>query len=42
MRSDAPEGARIAQGCDPTIVMRRVEDTWKIAILSPWSFHERH
>jgi uncharacterized protein (TIGR02246 family) len=42
MRSDAAEGARIAQGCEPTVVLRRVEGTWKIAILAPWAFHERH
>jgi len=42
MRSDAAEGTRIAQACDPTIALRRVEGTWKIAILAPWAFHERH
>jgi ketosteroid isomerase-like protein len=42
MRSDAAEGAHIVQACDPTIALRRVEGTWKLAILAPWAFHERH
>lgn len=42
MRSDGPEGARIAQSCDPTVTLRRVEDEWKIAILAPWAARERH
>ena len=37
LRSDGPEGTRISQRCTPTIAVRRVEGTWKIAILAPWA-----
>jgi uncharacterized protein (TIGR02246 family) len=36
MRSDAPEGTRFAQTCDPTMVIHRVEGTWKLAVIAPW------
>jgi uncharacterized protein (TIGR02246 family) len=36
MRSDGPEGRRLEQRCSPTIAIRRVEESWKIAILAPW------
>jgi uncharacterized protein (TIGR02246 family) len=36
LRSDGPEGARIAQTCAPTVTLRRIEGVWKIAILAPW------
>ncbi len=42
MRSDGPEGARIAQSCDPAVTLHQVEDEWKIAILAPWAAHERY
>jgi uncharacterized protein (TIGR02246 family) len=42
MRSDAAEGARIVQSCDPTIAMHRIEGIWKIAILAPWASRERN
>jgi len=38
MRSDGPEGARLIQRCSPTLALRRMEGTWKIAILAPWAF----
>jgi uncharacterized protein (TIGR02246 family) len=34
--SKGPEGARLEQSCTPTIAIRRVEGSWKIAILAPW------
>jgi ketosteroid isomerase-like protein len=37
IRSDGPEGARIAQSCDPAAALHRVEGTWKIAVLDPWA-----
>lgn len=37
LRSDGPEGARIEQSCDPSLALRRIEGSWKIAILAPWS-----
>jgi uncharacterized protein (TIGR02246 family) len=37
LRSDATEGTRIAQPCDPTLALHRVEGRWKIAVLAPWS-----
>jgi ketosteroid isomerase-like protein len=36
MRSDGPEGTRFAQTCDPTMVIQRVEGTWKLAVIAPW------
>ena len=36
MRSDGPEGTRFAQACDPTMVIQRVEGTWKLAVIAPW------
>lgn len=35
---DAAEGARFEQGCSPTIVARRVEGQWKLALVAPWGF----
>jgi len=43
MRSDGPEGARLVQSCSPILALRRMEGTWKIAILAPWAFsHPSH
>jgi ketosteroid isomerase-like protein len=36
MRSDGPEGTRFAQTCDPTMVIQKVEGTWKLAVIAPW------
>jgi ketosteroid isomerase-like protein len=36
MRSDGPEGTRFVQTCDPTMVIQRVEGTWKLAVIAPW------
>jgi ketosteroid isomerase-like protein len=35
MRS-GPEGTRFVQTCDPTMVIQRVEGTWKLAVIAPW------
>jgi ketosteroid isomerase-like protein len=37
LRSDGPEGTRVAQSCAPTVAIRRIEGSWKIAILAPWA-----
>jgi ketosteroid isomerase-like protein len=37
MRFDGPEGLRLVQPCAPVITLRRVEESWKIAILAPWA-----
>jgi ketosteroid isomerase-like protein len=39
MRSDGPEGTRFVQACDPTMVIRRVEGSWKLAVIAPWGSH---
>ena len=36
MRSDGPEGSRFAQACDPMMVIHRVDETWKLAVIAPW------
>jgi uncharacterized protein (TIGR02246 family) len=36
MRSDGPEGTRFTQSCDATMVIHRVEGTWKLAVIAPW------
>ena len=36
MHSDGPDGGRFEQSCDLSLVLRRVEARWKIAILAPW------
>lgn len=37
LRSDGPAEARIEQSCSLALALSRVEDAWKIAILSPWA-----
>jgi ketosteroid isomerase-like protein len=37
LRSAGPEGAPIEQSCGPSIALRLVEGSWKIAILAPWA-----
>jgi uncharacterized protein (TIGR02246 family) len=36
MRSDGPEDTRFIQACDPMMVIRKVEGTWKLAVIAPW------
>jgi uncharacterized protein (TIGR02246 family) len=36
MRSDGPEGSRFAQACDPMMVIHRVDEIWKLAVIAPW------
>lgn len=35
---DAAEGARFEQSCSPTLVLRRVEERWKLALVAPWGW----
>jgi ketosteroid isomerase-like protein len=37
IRSDGPEGSRFVQTSSPTLVLQKVEGTWKIAVAAPWS-----
>ena len=39
MRSDGPEKTRFVQACDPTMVIRKIEGRWKIAVIAPWGSH---
>jgi uncharacterized protein (TIGR02246 family) len=39
MRSDGPEGTRFAQACDPMMVIHRVDENWKLAVIAPWGSH---
>jgi uncharacterized protein (TIGR02246 family) len=41
IRSDGAEGASFVQRSAPTLVLRRVEGDWKLAIAAPWSEGER-
>lgn len=34
MRSDGPDGSRFVQASEPTVVLRYVENVWKIAIVA--------
>ena len=36
MRSNAPEGGRFVQSCDATMVLREIEEDWKLAVIAPW------
>ncbi len=37
---DGVEGSRFDQACTPTMVLRRVEGQWKLALLAPWGWGE--
>jgi uncharacterized protein (TIGR02246 family) len=39
MRSDGPERTRFVQACDPMMVIHRVDETWKLAVIAPWGSH---
>jgi ketosteroid isomerase-like protein len=34
--SDGPEATRFVQVCNSTVVLQKLEDEWRLAILSPW------
>ena len=36
VRSGAAEGPRIEQVLEPTLILRRIEAEWKLAIAAPW------
>lgn len=33
---DGVEGSRFEQASSPTLVLRRIEDNWKLALVAPW------
>lgn len=33
---DGPEGSRFVQTCNPTVVLQRIEYSWRLAILALW------
>ncbi len=35
---DGAEGSRFSQPCRPTLVMRRIEEQWKLALVAPWGW----
>ncbi len=37
IRSVGVEGAHFEQALNPTLVLRRIEERWKLAIVAPWS-----
>ena len=37
---DAVKGSRFEQTCDPILVLRRVEEHWKLALVAPWGLGE--
>lgn len=38
IRSAAPDGATFEQRSRPTLVLRRLEGEWKLAIAAPWGW----
>ncbi len=36
LRSAGPEESSLEQVCVPTVVLHRIEDAWKLAIVAPW------
>jgi ketosteroid isomerase-like protein len=36
LRSVGPEECPLEQVCAPTVVLHRIEDAWKLAIVAPW------
>lgn len=36
--SPSPEGRDLSQRTDSTLVLRRIEERWKIALLAPWGW----
>jgi ketosteroid isomerase-like protein len=37
LRTDGADGSRYAQELQATLVLHRIEASWKLAIVSPWS-----
>ncbi len=38
IRFDGLEGRRVEQELSPTLVLRRIEDEWRLAIAAPWGW----
>lgn len=39
---DGVEGTRFEQASSPTLVLRRIEDHWKLALVAPWGRGGEH
>jgi uncharacterized protein (TIGR02246 family) len=37
MRSNGPARSRFARSCEATMALHMVDDSWKLAVLAPWS-----
>lgn len=42
VRSGGPEGPLVEQALHPTLVLRRIEGEWKLAIAAPWGWGQAH
>lgn len=41
VRSNGVEGSRFEQAFDSTLILRRIEESWKLAIVAPWGWVRR-
>ena len=41
VRSNGVEGSRIEQVFDSTLILKRIEEKWKLAIVAPWGWVRR-
>lgn len=41
VQMDGVEGSRFEQVCEPTLVLRWIEDRWKVGIAAPWGWKTR-
>lgn len=39
---DGAEGSRFEQASSPTLVLHRIEDQWKLALIAPWGCGGEH
>lgn len=35
---EGTEGARFEQSCTPTLILQRIEERWKLALVAPWGW----
>lgn len=35
---DGTEGSRFEQSCKPTLILHRLEERWKLAVVAPWGW----
>ncbi len=41
VRMDGIEGSRFEQVCEPTLVLRWIDERWKVGIAAPWGWKTR-